>query len=144
MGWVDLRPLPCSGRMLASAAALCSLYTVCPPGSSLAGSELAACSRPFVVMEKVLEIYCGIAGVFLPPGNKWACRKATMEGEKGLLGWGWGQGSRLPWSLHCCLLFDILGRQQQADQLAPCRTPGSALSARRPQPLQKSLQILGK
>lgn len=36
-------------------------------------------------MEKVLEIYYWIADVFLSPGNKWACRKATLEGEKGLL-----------------------------------------------------------
>lgn len=35
------------------------------------------------------EIYRWIADVFLPPGNEWACRKATME-EKRLLEGGAG------------------------------------------------------
>lgn len=26
-----------------------------------------------------------MAGIFLPPGNKWVCRKTTMEGKKELV-----------------------------------------------------------
>lgn len=62
-------------------------------------------------MEKVLGTYCWIAGVFLPPGNKWVCTKATVEGEKGLLegragarvaGCGRGTGAC---TAVCCLVF---------------------------------------
>ena len=62
-------------------------------------------------MEKVLEIYRWIADIFLPPGNEWACRKATMEGEKGLLEGGAGARgagcSREPGvcTAVCCLVF---------------------------------------
>lgn len=52
----------CSGRLSASPTALSRLSAICPWGPSLAGSELAACLRPCVVMEKVLETYCWIAG----------------------------------------------------------------------------------
>lgn len=73
--------------------------------------ELVVCLWFWVVMEKVLGIYCWIAGVFLLFGNKWVCIKVIVEGEKGFLegrvgvrvvGCGRGTGVCI---VVCCLVF---------------------------------------
>lgn len=122
-GCVHLRTALQLSRILASPAALCCLRAVCPQGHSLAGSELAACLRSGIVMEKVLETDCWFVGILLPPENKWVYRKATMEGEKGLLESEAGarvvgyDGQTGACTAVCCLVF-WTGRQTHADQLA--------------------------
>lgn len=110
------------GGILASPAALCCC-AIWPQGHSPAASELAACSRSGIVMQKVLETDCWFVGRLLPPGNKRVYRKATMEREKGLLegeaaarvvGYNRETGAC---PAVCCLVF-WTGRQTHADLLA--------------------------
>jgi hypothetical protein len=83
-----------------------------------------------------------MASIFLPPGNKWVCRKPPWRERKSL----WMP--RKPAvcrdvSLHCCVLLDIPGRQPPANHLGSCRIPGACLRQKGTDCI-KSLQILGK